>query len=129
MKKAILVGLLVILLFPLYAEIEDPITVVDFNGHDWIDWSTSEQISYMHGYLAANSGMWDWFYYQMPDATEKDLEGMELMFYYEGWTSESLADAVTEYYDSEESNENDYKNYKLHEVIMVLGGKDYWNYE
>lgn len=99
--------------------------VEELDGFDWVNWSVQQRQSYIQGFLSAYSSVIIRYY------DEAEMEGRivseeEYRFVEEYFLFNVNIGQIFERVDSFYSS-YDNRRYPVIQVILLAGGKDYWN--
>lgn len=99
--------------------------VEDINGFDWINWSNDEKMVYIQGFMSAYSSITMRYYDEAAVAEEEvskqEQEWLREYFFFQP-TIGQIFDRINDFYSS-----YDNRSYDLIQVMLLAGGKDYWN--
>ena len=107
------------------SESEKFMTIEEIDGNAWCSWTPQQRVSYMYGFLSANSGILLWVMNILPNASSEQKDFFYSMLIYPGWTAENMALAVTSFYDVVENDVYVYREFSLYKVTMLVGGKNF----
>lgn len=99
--------------------------VEDLNGFDWVNWSMEERNTYVQGFLSAYSSVIMRYYDEASSenrtVTDEEAQFVEEYFYFNVNIGQIL-ERVDSFYSA-----YDNRRYSIIQVILLAGGKDYWN--
>lgn len=99
--------------------------VEDMNGFDWVNWRGDAKVAFMQGFFSAYSSV-GIRYYEEAEMEGREVSSEEMSFlreyFYFPITVREAVDRVDTFYQN-----YDNRRYNIIEVILLAGGKDYWN--
>ena len=95
--------------------------VTDYNGHDWVQWSQSQKIQYIIGFYAAYESVIIRIAREEGPFDKNDERHIREYFVFDLTVGDMMLQ-IDSYYATYSN-----RRYPLHEVLMLSGGKDYWN--
>ena len=117
MKRMFIMVLLVFVCSFVFADF-----VENMNGEEWVSWSRDQRVAYVQGFMSAYSSVWGRMLVSFGQQADSETRDMLMDWFYFPMSVGDVVRYVNDYYSY-----SDNLRFKITEVIMLAGGKDYWN--